>query len=200
MILDFKKDYILENDVVKLIPLEISHIDDLIEIANEPDIWKYSFVKGNGIEKLTSYITTTIENRKKEKEYPFIVFDKRHNEYAGCTRLYDIIPSLKSLRIGYTWYGEKFRGTGLNKHCKYLMFQFVFEALDFYRIGLGAYIENEISIKAMESVGCKKEGVFRGLLPSPDNEGRSDAILLSILKDEWLKEKKAYLESKLKLI
>ena len=43
---DFKKDYILENDFVKLSPLKIEHVKDLIAIANEPYIWKYSFVKG----------------------------------------------------------------------------------------------------------------------------------------------------------
>lgn len=196
--INFKEEYILEDDFVKLLPLKLEHIRDLIEIANEIDIWKYSFVKGNGIENLTAYIKSTVDNRKIGKDYPFIVFDKLQNEYAGCTRFYDIISSLDALRIGYTWYGKKFRGTGLNKHCKYLMFQFAFEELGFYRIGLGAYIENEISISAMKSVGCQKEGIFRGLLPSPDKEGKSDAILLSILRDEWYEEKKENLKKKLK--
>ncbi len=89
------------------------------------------------------------------------------------------------------------QGSGLNKHCKYLLFNFVFEKLNFDRIGLGAYIDNVVSIEAMKSVGCIQEGIFRSFLPSPDNSGRTDAILFSILREEWLEDKKQLLEQKL---
>jgi RimJ/RimL family protein N-acetyltransferase len=108
---DFNENYILEDDFIKLSPLKIEHAETLLDIANQTDIWKYSFSKGNGIENLNKYIQSTINNRNAETEYPFIVFDKIQNKYAGSTRLYDVIPSLDSLRIGYTWYGEEHRGT-----------------------------------------------------------------------------------------
>ena len=66
------------------------------------------------------------------------------------------------------------------------------------RIGLGAYIENERSIRAMESVGCQKEGLLRGFLPAVEGEGRTDAIMLSILKMDWEKGLKSQLENKLR--
>ncbi|PNW27025.1 GNAT family N-acetyltransferase [Formosa algae] len=194
---DFKKDYILEDDFVKLSPLKIEHVENLIEIANETDIWKYSFVKGNGIENLTKYIQSTIDNRKVEKDYPFVVYDKINNQFAGSTRYCEIVPSLKAIRLGYTWYGKEFRGTGLNKHCKYLLFEFAFDKMGTERIGLGAYIENEISIKAMESVGCQKEGILRGIFPAINGIGRTDGILMSILKNEWNDNIKSELKNKL---
>ncbi len=194
---DFKENYILEDDFVKLSPLKIEHIENLIEIANETDIWKYSFVKGNGIENLTNYIQSTIDNRKNEKEYPFVVYDKIKKQFAGSTRYCEIVPSLKAIRLGYTWYGKQFRGTGLNKHCKYLLFKFAFEKMGTERIGLGAYIENEISIKAMESVGCQKEGILREVFPATNGIGRTDGILMSILKNEWNNNVKSELKNKL---
>ncbi|MFB0923702.1 MAG: GNAT family protein [Vicingaceae bacterium] len=195
---DFNKEYVLENDFVRLSPLRIEHAEILLDIANEDNIWLYSFVKGDGIENLTKYILSTIKNRKSNKDYPFIVFDKVKNEFVGSTRFCEFIPVLDSIRIGYTWYGKKFRGTGLNKHCKYLMFQFAFEKVGIERIGLSSYIENKISIAAIESVGCKKEGVFRGLLPAINSNGRTDAVMFSILKSEWLNKVKTELNSKLK--
>ncbi|MDO6517859.1 GNAT family N-acetyltransferase [Zobellia uliginosa] len=194
---DCKDNYILEDDFVKLSPLKIEHVNDLIEIANEADIWKYSFVKGDGIENLTQYIQSAIDNRKIGKEYPFIVFDKIANQFAGSTRYCEITPSLKAIRLGYTWYGKAFRGTGLNKHCKYLLFEFAFEKMGAERIGLGAYVENKISIAAMESVGCKKEGIMRGIFPATNGIGRTDSVLLSILKNEWDENGKSQLKSKL---
>ncbi|MCM5662954.1 GNAT family N-acetyltransferase [Galbibacter mesophilus] len=194
---DFNEDYILEDDFVKLSPLKIEHVENLIEIANETDIWKYSFLKGNGIENLTRYIRATIENREAKKDYPFIVFDKVKNKFAGSTRYCEIVPPLKAIRLGYTWYGKEFRGTGLNKHCKYLLFEFAFEKMGAERIGLAAYAENKISIAAMQSVGCKKEGVLRGIFPATNGNGRSDAVMLSILKYDWERNVKLELKRKL---
>lgn len=198
--LDFLEDYILENERVLLSPLKLGHIDKLSEISNEQNIWTYFIENGKGFKNLTNYVQSTINNRKSEKEYPFVVFDKIKNKYAGTTRFYDYLYDLKNIKLGHTWYGKEFRGTGLNKHCKYLLFEFAFEKLGLERIGFGAHIENKISILAMESVGCKKEGVLRGFLPAMEGHGRSDIVLLSILKNEWDNNIKLKLKNKLKVI
>lgn len=65
------------------------------------------------------------------------------------------------------------------------------------RIGLGAYVENIISIKTMESVGCQKEGVLRGIFPATNGNGRADGILMSILKNDWNEKVKSELKNKL---
>ncbi len=195
---DFSKGYLLEDDFVQLRPLRIEDAPFLLEIANEPDIWTYSFVKGDGEQNLNQYVQTAIQNRKSKREYPFIVYDKIQKQYAGSTRYCEIVPSLLSVRLGYTWYGSSFRGTGLNKHCKYLMFQFAFETMGAERIGMGAYVENKISIAAMKSVGCKEEGILRSIFPAIDGKGRTDGVLLSILKEEWFNEEKNKLQAKLR--
>ena len=56
MAFDFSKEYILEDDIVFLRPLQISDVDLLLEISKEPNIWDYSFLKGNGKIELTNYI------------------------------------------------------------------------------------------------------------------------------------------------
>ncbi len=194
---NFSEDYILEDDVIKLMPLRIEHIKQLVKISDDPYIWLYFFEKGNDLESLTTYVESAIQNRNYEKEYPLIVFDKRKNSYAGTTRFYEFSSVFNSIKLGHTWLGKNYRGTGLNKHCKYLLFQFAFEKMEFETIGFGAYAGNVISIAAMESVGCKKEGVLREFFPSLDNKGRTDAILFSILKKEWDAEVKSQLKNKL---
>lgn len=196
-VLNFSKDYILENDFVKLSPLRLEHNRSLLEISKDPNIWTYFLENGQGIDNLTKYIKNAMSNRNKEKEYPFIVFDKIKNRYAGTTRFYDYSTEVKSIKLGHTWYGKPFRGTGINKHCKYLSFEFAFEKLEVERIGFGAYIDNEVSVAAMKSVGCKKEGVLRNMFPAINGKGRTDAILMSILKDEWEESVKSELRNKL---
>ena len=197
MNLDYSKDYILEDKQVKLSPLKMQHVESLIDISNESDLWTYFIEKGNGIENLTKYVESAINNRKLNKEYPFVIFDKIKKEYVGTTRFYDYLNELKCIKLGHTWIGEKFRGTGLNKHCKFLLFEFAFEKLRLERVGFGVHIENRISIAAMRSVGCKKEGLLRNFIPSLDSKARADVMLLSILKNEWLKKVKIELKNKL---
>ena len=195
--LDYSQDYILEDDYVKLMPLKIEHIEYVLNVSKEHNLWTYFLEKGNGLKNLTNYIASTVHNRKHQKEYPLVVFDKIKKQYAGTTRFYDYSSELKTIKLGHTWYGKDFRGTGLNKRCKYLLFQFAFETLELERVGFGAHAENKVSIAAMKSVGGKEEGVLRNFMPSLNGKERADIILLSILKDEWFEKVKTELKAKL---
>jgi len=178
-------EYILEDERVLLTPLKETDIEHLLPFAlNEPDTWKYSQISAKGEQGMRNYINTALANRAAGKEYPFIVFDKKTNEYAGCTRFYDIQPNNDMLQLGYTWYGEKFRGTGLNKHCKFLLLRFAFEELGMLRVEFRADARNDRSIAAMKNLGCKVDGIIRSHMWLEDG-GRRDSIILSILKDEW---------------
>ncbi len=183
--IDFTNDYTLENEHVLLRPLRISDFDNLLRFSIEqPELWKYSLLTAAGEENLEKYIQTAASGRDQQKEYPFIVFDKRKNEYAGSTRFYDILPDYQTVQLGYTWYGKEYQGTGLNKNCKYLLLAFAFEKWQVERVEFRADNNNERSVAAMKSIGCKVDGVLRSNMPTRDG-GRRDSIVLSILKSEW---------------
>ncbi|MEO8794763.1 MAG: GNAT family protein [Daejeonella sp.] len=194
---DFNNNLILENEVAMLRPLQNRDFVHLKHFANElPDIWQYSREKVWGEYNLQEYISKAVKSREDKKEFPFIVFDNRKNEYAGSTRFYDIQFENKTLQLGYTWYGKEFQRTGLNKHCKFLMLQFAFEIFDMERVEFRADNNNLRSIEAMKKIGCKIEGVLRSNLPTQNN-ARRDSIVLSILKDEWLNNVKTDLKNQL---
>ncbi|HEU5054396.1 MAG TPA: GNAT family protein [Hanamia sp.] len=183
---DTTKEYILQDERVLLRPLKLEDYENLFPFSmNEPDLWKYSLVTAAGETNLANYIDIALEARTARKEYPFIVFDKIKNQYAGSTRFYDINLPFKTLQLGYTWYGKEFQGTGLNKHCKFLLLSFAFEDLGMERVEFRADNNNERSIAAMKSIGCKVEGVLRSHQPTRHPGVRRDSIILSILKDEW---------------
>lgn len=195
--LDFLKNYTLEDERVKLIPLDKEHISALSLISEDPEIWMYFFEKGNSLGELTDYVAKAVQEREVKKAYPFVVFDKIKQEFAGTTRFFEYSDELNTIRLGHTWYGKAYRGTGLNKHCKYLLFQFAFEELDIERIGFGAYADNTISIAAMKSVGCSQESILRNMFPALHGSGRTDAILMGILKEEWREGAKEKLQKRL---
>lgn len=198
MITSFPSNTILEDDAVLLRPLEESDVENLLEFSNnEPETWKYSLIQVDGKENLTNYIQLALKARENKTEYPFIVFDKKSGKYAGSTRFYDINLAFKTLQLGYTWYGKEFRGTGLNKHCKFLLLQFAFETLGMDRVEFRADNNNQRSIAAMKSIGCKVEGVLRDHMPTYNSDVRRDSIILSILRQEWFDEVKGNLKAKL---
>lgn len=198
MITTFPPNTILEDDAVLLRPLEESDVENLLEFSNnEPETWKYSLIQVDGKENLTNYIQLALKSRENNTEYPFIVFDKKSGKYAGSTRFYDINLAFKTLQLGYTWYGKEFRGTGLNKHCKFLLLQFAFETLGMDRVEFRADNNNQRSIAAMKSIGCKVEGVLRDHMPTYNSDVRRDSIILSILRQEWFDEVKINLKAKL---
>lgn len=187
----------LEDERVLLRPLEESDYENLLPFAlNEKGLWYYSLVRPEGEEGLKNYLDIAFKEKKAGKEFPFIVFDKKTNEYAGSTRFYDINLPYQTIQLGYTWYGKKFHGTGLNKHCKYLLLQFCFEQMFLERVEFRADNRNERSIAAMKSIGCKVDGILRNHMPTMENY-RRDSIVLSILKDEWFGSVKQNLKSKL---
>ena len=183
--IDFGKDYVLENDVVRLSPLKESDFENLVHFSiHEPELWTFSLIQANTPEKMKAYIDKAIEARKQKNTYAFSVFDKRTNQYAGSTRFYDIQIENASLQLGFTWYGKEFQGTGLNKNCKYLLLAFAFDNLKIERVEFRADNDNQRSINAMKSIGCVVEGILRSNTFKPNGE-RRDSIVLSILKSEW---------------
>jgi RimJ/RimL family protein N-acetyltransferase len=194
--LQFDQDIILENDVVKLRPLQKEDFELLLPFSiHEPDLWEFSLVPGNGEENLRAYMDLAFKARAEKDSYPFIVFDKLKKEYAGSTRFYDYRGAHQTVQLGYTWYGKQFQGTKLNKNCKFIMLSYAFDQLGLGRVEFRADNDNVRSIAAMKSLGCVEEGVLRSNCASPT--GRRDSIVLSILKSEWKESVKEKLKSKL---
>lgn len=193
----FDEQPILENERVLLRPIQESDFDNLLPFSlNEPEIWQFGLVTAAGEENLRTYLANAVRNLTDKKEYPFIIFDKKENCYAGSTRFYDIQQPWFTTQLGYTWYGKDFQRTGLNRHCKLLLFTYVFEEWGMERLELRADANNAKSIAAMKAIGCVEEGILRNHMPTASG-GRRDSIILSILKDEWFGRVKELLQQKI---
>jgi len=196
---DFNRDIVLQDERVILRPLSINDFEFLLEYSvNEPQLWEYLMIPANGMENLKKYLNVAIKARKNKNEYPFIVYDRKCHKYIGSTRFYDIKLHSKTLQIGSTWYGKEFQGTGINKHCKYLLLEYAFGEMNMERIEFRTYNCNERSINALKSIGCKVDGILRSNSISTDG-GRRDSIVFSILRNEWYNEVKENILSVLKV-
>ena len=193
----FQQPIILENERVLLRPIEETDFDNLLPFSlNEPELWFYGLITAAGEENLRNYLSNAVKNRMDKKEYPFIIFDKKTNSYAGSSRFYDIQQPYLTTQLGYTWYGKDFQRTGLNRHCKLLLLSFAFEDWGMERVEFRADANNAPSIAAMKAIGCVQEGILRNHMPTTQ-AGRRNSIVLSILKDEWFGRVRELLQNKI---
>ncbi|MDL2143715.1 GNAT family protein [Flavobacterium tructae] len=186
-----QSEIILENEKVLLIPFESRRNIELKEIIFDDGIWKYMGMYVRDEKDFENYIQNTLEQKTAGICYPFLIIDKATNRVAGSTRYGYLNHTSQKCEIGWTWYGEKFQGTGLNKACKFELLNFGFETIQFRRIQFSADLENRKSQRAIEKLGATKEGLFRNNYI--DSEGKSkDDVYYSIISEEWQAVKTNY--------
>ena len=178
---------VLENERVRLEPLQQSHLEKLLPIALKyPNLLRYSpspspFGSKAGLQQ---YIDIALAAKKNKIRIPFAIFDKQKQEYAGSTSFGNISLKHKRLEIGWTWLGKNFQGTGLNKNCKFLMLQYAFEQFETERLAFRSNSRNAKSRRAIEKLGAKYEGELRRQALMNDGY-RRNTVYYSILRTEW---------------
>ena len=167
----------LENEVVKLIPLQQSDFEKLYAVASDPKIWA-NHPNKNRWER--TVFQNFFEGAIKSGG-AYLIYDKASGEVAGSTRFYDYESEDKSILIGYSFYGTKFWGKGINPNAKKVMLDYIFQYVDKVIFHVGA--ENYRSHKAMERLGAKKR---RELVVAYYGEPDRLNFEYEIKKDEWL--------------
>jgi len=179
-----KEEFILENERARLEPLEEKHFQELLPIAMEREIWEFTSADVKTAADFRRYFDTALAERKTGVSYPFAIYDKREERYAGCTRYGNISMPNKRVEIGWTWYKPSLQRTGINKACKSLLLNFGFDELDLNRIELKTSLLNLKSQGAMLKIGAVKEGILRRHMIAENGNVR-DTVYFSFIKEEW---------------
>jgi N-acetyltransferase len=187
----FSSTFILQTAWARLEPLEPMHHDKLLPIAMHRMLWEFTSNKVYTAADYALYFNNALQEKSTQRSYPFAIFDKQLNQYAGCTRLGNIDLKNKRLEIGWTWIAPYLHGTGFNRHCKYLLLQLAFEQLQLNRVELKTSSKNIRSQKAMLNIGAVKEGVFRRHSINDDGEVR-DSVFFSFIKEDWQATRQRY--------
>lgn len=186
---DFNEDYHFENERASIRPLAMTDFEHLLPIAlSDESLLAYSPSQIHTEDYLNQYIETALNARANKIRYPFLIFDKLNQAYAGSTSFGNVSNVNRRLEIGWTWIGPKFQGTGLNRACKDLLINYAFKSLEFERVEFKIDSRNKKSRRAVEKLGAKFEGELRSHTLMPDGYRRS-TVYYGILKSEWLANK-----------
>ncbi|WP_312452466.1 GNAT family protein [Comamonas sp.] len=169
---------------VLLTPLTLAHEAGLRAAAQDGELWNIRVTSVPEPENTRAYIEQALAMRNAGSRMPFAVVDEASGQLLGTSSYHDIVPALKRVEIGYTWYARSVQRSHVNTTCKLLLLTHAFETLGAAVVGWRTDNYNFASQRAIERLGAKKDGVIRHHAPRRDGTVR-DTVLYSMLAGEW---------------
>ena len=182
--MSFVQPLVMRHNGVRLEPLALSHEDGLRAAAADGELWKLRITSVPEPHETRAYIETALQMRADGNRFAFAVVDDATGTVLGTTSYHDILPTVKRVEIGYTWYAKSVQRTHVNTTAKLLMMGHAFDTLGCHVVGWRTDNYNFASQRAIERLGAKKDGVIRGHALRRDGTIR-DTVMYSMRSGEW---------------
>ncbi len=177
----FVEPVVLQARGVRLRHLSLADEEGIRAAASEGQLWKLRVTSVPEPHEALDYIQTALQTSNR---FAFAVTDQASGEVLGSTSYHDILPAVKRVEIGYTWYAARCQRTHINSTCKLLLMTHAFETLDCHVVGWRTDNFNYASQQAIERLGAQKDGVIRGHAMRRDGTIR-DTVMYSMRAGEW---------------
>ena len=169
---------------IELVPLALEHEAGLRAAAADGELWTLRVTSVPEPEQTRAYIEAALSGRREGHRFPFAVRDLASGNVLGSSSFHDILPAVKRVEIGYTWYAKSVQRSHVNTTCKLLMLTHAFESLGCNVVGWRTDNFNFASQRAIERLGARKDGVIRGHAMRRDGTIR-DTVMYSLRAGEW---------------
>ena len=169
---------------LSLVPLGLGHEAGLRAAASDGELWKLRLTSVPEPEQTRAYIEAALAAREVGKRFAFAVRDLATGTVLGSSSYHDILPAVRRIEIGWTWYAKRCQRTHVNTTCKLLMLTHAFETLDCQVVGWRTDNFNFASQRAIERLGAHNDGVIRGHALRRDGTIR-DTVMYSLRSGEW---------------
>ncbi len=182
--MSFVQPLVMRHNGVRLEPLALSHEDGLRAAAADGELWKLRITSVPEPHETRAYIETALQMRADGNRFAFAVVDDATGTVLGTTSYHDILPAVKRVEIGWTWYRKSAQRSHVNTTAKLLMMGHAFDQLGCNAVGWRTDNYNFASQRAIERLGAKKDGVIRGHALRRDGTIR-DTVMYSMRSGEW---------------
>lgn len=180
----FVEPVTLRDRGVRLEPLRIDHEAGLAAAAADGELWKIRVTSVPEPQETRSYIEAALLGREQGHRFAFAVIDDTTGKVLGTTSYHDIVPAVRRVEIGYTWYAQSVQRTHVNTSAKLLLLAHAFGTLGCHVVGWRTDNYNFASQRAIERLGARKDGVLRGHALRRDGTIR-DTVMYSMRSGEW---------------
>ena len=182
--MSFVQPVVMRDRNVRLEPLGLEHAPGLAAAAADGALWTLRITSVPEPQDTRAYIETALQMRADGNRFAFAVRDDATGEVLGSTSFHDILPAVKRVEIGYTWYRKSVQRSHVNTTCKLLMMGHAFDQLGCNVVGWRTDNFNFASQRAIERLGARKDGVIRGHALRRDGTIR-DTVMYSMRAGEW---------------
>ena len=182
--MSFVQPVVMRDRNVRLEPLGLEHAPGLAAAAADGALWTLRITSVPEPQDTRAYIETALQMRADGNRFAFAVRDDATGEVLGSTSFHDILPAVKRVEIGYTWYRKSVQRSHVNTIAKLLMMGHAFDQLGCNVVGWRTDNYNFASQRAIERLGAKKDGVIRGHALRRDGTIR-DTVMYSMRAGEW---------------
>ncbi|MCC5904541.1 MAG: GNAT family N-acetyltransferase [Halomonas sp.] len=169
---------------ISLVPLEFRHEEGLRAAAADGELWNLRITSVPAPNETRGYIDTALRGREQGHRFAFAVIEDASGTVLGSSSYHDILPDVKRVEIGSTWYAKRVQRTHVNTICKLLLLTHAFDTLGCNVVGWRTDNFNFESQRAIERLGAKKDGVIRGNVLRRDGTIR-DTVMYSLHRGEW---------------
>jgi RimJ/RimL family protein N-acetyltransferase len=190
----FVEPVTLTDRGITLVPLALDHEAGLRAAATDGELWNIRVTSVPEPENTRKYIEDALAMREAGNRFAFCVTDAATGRVLGSSSYHDILPAVKRVEIGYTWYAKSVQRSHVNSACKLLLMTHAFETLGCHVVGWRTDNFNYASQAAIERLGAKKDGVIRGHALRRDGTIR-DTVMYSLRSGEWPEVKAQLLHS-----
>jgi N-acetyltransferase len=178
----------LSHRGLRLEPLALTHESGLRLAAADGELWKIRITSVPEPENTRKYIEDALKMRDDGNRFAFAVIDEATGKVLGSSSYHDILPVVKRIEIGYTWYAKSVQRSHVNSTCKLMLMTHAFETLQCNVVGWRTDNFNYASQKAIERLGAQKDGTIRGHALRRDGTIR-DTVMYSMRAGEWAEAK-----------
>ncbi len=190
----FVEPITLSQGGLRLVPLALEHEEGLRQAAADGALWNIRVTSVPEPQDTRKCIEDALAMREAGNRFAFCVVDEASGRVLGSSSYHDILPTVKRLEIGYTWYAKSVQRSHVNTTCKLLLMTHAFESLGCHVVGWRTDNFNFASQAAIERLGARKDGVLRGHALRRDGTIR-DTVMYSLRSGEWPEVKAQLLHS-----
>ncbi|HNR82125.1 MAG TPA: GNAT family protein [Ottowia sp.] len=180
----FVEPVTLRGHGLRLEPLALTHEAGLAAAAADGALWRIRVTSVPEPQETRAYIETALQMREAGSRLAFAVLDDASGRMLGSSSYHDILPAVRRVEIGYTWYARSVQRTHVNTAAKLLLMGHAFDTLGCHVVGWRTDNFNHASQRAIERLGARKDGVIRGHALRRDGTIR-DTVMYSMRSGEW---------------
>ena len=182
--MSWPKPITLNSRTVRLEPLSIDHVSDLIGAVKDGKLYNHWYTSIPKPKNMKAEIDRRLKLQDMGSMLPFAVISLIEEKAVGMTTYMNVDKENKRVEIGSTWYAKSVQRTSLNTECKLMLLEHAFENLACICVEFRTHFMNHQSRRGIERLGAKLDGILRSNAIQKNGTIRDTAVY-TIISSEW---------------